>query len=93
MQEIYYHYHYNEGPFDAGSLYEIEIKQAHIGQITTYKVKLNAQLSLQRGGSILASNALDQKKVKLRKAARGEAEKGTDSSQSCRGQGKGRPKS
>jgi hypothetical protein len=52
-----------------GSLHEMEVKQAHVGQIATHKAKLNARLSLQKGGSILALDALDQKKVKLRKVA------------------------
>ncbi len=53
-----------------GSLYKIEIKQARVGQVATYKAKLNARLSLQRGGLILALDALDQKKIKARKAAK-----------------------
>jgi hypothetical protein len=52
-----------------GSLHKMEIKQAHAGQITIHKAKLNARLSFQKGGSILASDALAQKKVKARKAA------------------------
>src|SRR5271163_2108139 len=52
-----------------GSLHEMEIRQARAGQIATHRAKLNARLSLQRGGSILASDALNQKKVKARKAA------------------------
>lgn len=52
-----------------GSLHEMEIKQAYAGQVATHKAKLNARRSLQRGGSILALDALNQKKVKARKAA------------------------
>jgi hypothetical protein len=52
-----------------GSLHEMEIRQARAGQIATHKAKLNAHLSFQKGGSILASDALAQKKVKARKAA------------------------
>jgi hypothetical protein len=52
-----------------GSLHKMEIKQVCAGQIATYKAKLNARLSFQKGGSILASDALAQKKVKARKAA------------------------
>jgi hypothetical protein len=52
-----------------GSLHEMEIRQARAGQIATHRAKLNARLSLQRGGSILASDTLNQKKVKARKAA------------------------
>jgi hypothetical protein len=47
----------------------MEIKQARASQIATYKAKLNACLSFQKGGSILALDALAQKKVKARKAA------------------------
>jgi hypothetical protein len=54
----------------------MEIDLAREGQITTYKRKLDARKSLQKGGSILASDALDRgKKIrwyeadeKLRKA-------------------------
>jgi hypothetical protein len=42
-----------------GSLHKIEVKQACAGQIATHKVKLNARLSLQKGGLILALDALD----------------------------------
>ena len=52
-----------------GSLHEMEIKQARVGQIATHKAKLNARLSFQKGGSILDLDALAQKKVKARKAA------------------------
>jgi hypothetical protein len=51
------------------SLYKIEIKQVYTGQIAIYKAKLNTRLSFQKGSSILASDALLQKKVKTRKAA------------------------
>jgi hypothetical protein len=51
------------------SLYGLEIQQAHAGQIATHKSKLNYRLRFQKGGSILASIALKQKMVKLRKIA------------------------
>jgi hypothetical protein len=41
-----------------GSLHEMEIGQAHASQVITYKRKLDARRSLQKGGSILASTAL-----------------------------------
>jgi hypothetical protein len=47
-----------------GSIYKIEINVARKGQIATHKRKLNARKSLQKGGSILASNTLDRSKKK-----------------------------
>jgi hypothetical protein len=52
-----------------GSLHEMEIAQAHAGQVATHKAKLNARQSLGRGGSILAIEALHKIKVKTRKDA------------------------
>jgi hypothetical protein len=52
-----------------GSLYEMEIGQAYAGQVMTYKRKLDARRSLQKGGSILASTALAKSKKKRRDAA------------------------
>jgi len=47
----------------------MDMKKARASQVATHKAKLNARLSFQKGGSILASDALAQKKVKARKAA------------------------
>ena len=52
-----------------GSLHEMEIDQAHASQVMTYKRKLDARKSLQKGGSILASTALAKSKKKRRDAA------------------------
>jgi hypothetical protein len=52
-----------------GSLHEMDIRKARATQVANYKAKLNACLSFQKGGSMLASEALEQKKTKLRKAA------------------------
>jgi hypothetical protein len=52
-----------------GSLHKIEISQAHTGQVMTYKRKLDARRSLQKGGSILASTALAKSKKKRKNAA------------------------
>jgi len=52
-----------------GSLHEMDMKKARASQVESHKAKLNARLSFQKGGSILASDALEQKKVKARKAA------------------------
>jgi hypothetical protein len=52
-----------------GSLHEMDMRNARAIQVANYKAKLNACLSFQKGGSILASDALVQKKVKARKAA------------------------
>jgi hypothetical protein len=41
------------------SLYKIEIKQVYTGQIAIHKTKLNTRLSFQKGGSILASDAVN----------------------------------
>ena len=51
------------------SLHEIEIDQAHASQVMTYKRKLDARKSLQKGGSILASTALAKSRKKRRDAA------------------------
>jgi hypothetical protein len=51
------------------SLYEIEVTQACTRAIATYKRKLDACKSLGKGGSILASNALQKIKDKRRKEA------------------------
>ena len=47
----------------------MEIDQAHASQVMTYKRKLDARKSLQKGGSILASTALAKSKKKRRDAA------------------------
>jgi hypothetical protein len=52
-----------------GSLHEMEVTQARAGQIATHKAKLSARLSLSKGGSILASDALVKTKEKRRKSA------------------------
>jgi hypothetical protein len=52
-----------------GSLYEMDIRKARTTQVANHKAKLNACLSFQKGGSILVSEALEQKKTKFRKAA------------------------
>ena len=53
-----------------GSLHEMDMRNARAIQVANHKAKLNARLSFQKGGSILASDALAQKKVKARKAAK-----------------------
>jgi hypothetical protein len=58
-----------------GSLHEIEIGQARAGQIETHKRKLDAQKSVQKEGSILASTALNRSKKKRRDAAEAELKK------------------
>jgi hypothetical protein len=50
-----------------GSFHEMEVTQARADQIATHKAKLNARLSLSKGGSILASDALVKTKEKKRK--------------------------
>jgi hypothetical protein len=52
-----------------GSLHKINIKKARASQVANHKAKLNARLSFQKGGLLLASDALIQKKAKARKAA------------------------
>jgi hypothetical protein len=52
-----------------GSLHEMEIKQARAGQVETHKRKLEARKSLGKGGSLLASDALQKIKIKRRKEA------------------------
>ena len=52
-----------------GSLHEMEIAQAHTGAVETHKRKLQARKSLQKGGSLLASDALQKIKDKKRKEA------------------------
>jgi hypothetical protein len=47
----------------------MDMKKARASQVANHKAKLNARLSFQKGGSMLASDALIQKKVKARKAA------------------------
>ena len=47
----------------------MEIGQAYAGQVITYKRKLDARRSLQKGGSIFASTALAKSKKKRRDAA------------------------
>jgi len=51
------------------SLHEMEIESVHKGQIDTHKRKLNAQKSLQKGGSILASDTIHRSKLKRREHA------------------------
>jgi hypothetical protein len=51
-----------------GSLYAQEILNAHRGQIEVHKSKLNARISLSKGGSMLAINALKKKKMLKRRA-------------------------
>jgi hypothetical protein len=52
-----------------GSLHEMEIAQARTGAIETHKRKLDARKSLGKGGSILASDALQKIKDKRRNEA------------------------
>jgi hypothetical protein len=52
-----------------GSLHEMEIKQARAGQVETHKRKLEARKSLGKGGSLLASDALQKIKNKRKKEA------------------------
>jgi hypothetical protein len=52
-----------------GSLHEMEVKQARAGQIEAHKRKLIARKSLGKGGSLLASEALQKIKDKRRKEA------------------------
>jgi hypothetical protein len=47
----------------------MEIKQARASQVETHKCKLEAQKSLGKGGSLLASDALQKIKIKRRKEA------------------------
>jgi hypothetical protein len=47
----------------------MKINVAREGQITTHKRKLNARKSLQKGGFILTSDALDRSKKKRRHKA------------------------
>jgi hypothetical protein len=53
----------------------MEVGQARAGQIETHKRKLDARKSLQKGGSILASTALNRSKKKRRDAAEAELKK------------------
>jgi hypothetical protein len=48
----------------------MDMKKACASQVANHKAKLNARLSFQKGGSMLASDALIQKKVKARKVAK-----------------------
>jgi hypothetical protein len=57
------------------SLYKIKVSQAHASQIKTHKRKLDARKSLQKGGSILASTALNRSKKKRKDAAEAELKK------------------
>ena len=52
-----------------GSLHEMEVKNARQGQINTHKAKLEARLSLSKGGSLLALDSIEKKKQLKRKAA------------------------
>jgi predicted KAP-like P-loop ATPase len=52
-----------------GILHENEIKRSRESAVAKHKSKLFARMSIQKGGSILASDALAQKKAKIRKAA------------------------
>jgi hypothetical protein len=52
-----------------GSLHEMEVKQARASQVETHKRKLQARKSLGKGGSLLASDALQKIKDKRRKEA------------------------
>jgi hypothetical protein len=52
-----------------GSLYAQEVLNAHRGQKEVYKSKLDARISLSKGGNILAIDALEKKKTLKRKAA------------------------
>ena len=52
-----------------GSLYEMEIECVRKGQVETHKRKLDARKSLQKGGSLLASDALQRSKIKRREQA------------------------
>jgi hypothetical protein len=47
----------------------MEVKNARQSQIDTYKAKLEARLSLSKGGSLLALDSLEKKKQLKRKAA------------------------
>jgi hypothetical protein len=58
-----------------GNLHKIEVNLACKGQIETYKRRLNAQKSLQKKGSILASDALKNSKKKRRITAELELKK------------------
>jgi hypothetical protein len=51
------------------SLHEMDMRKARETQVANHKAKLNAYLSFQKGGSMLALEALEQKKMKFRKAA------------------------
>jgi hypothetical protein len=57
------------------SLYEIKVSQACAGQIKTHIRKLDARKRLQKGGSILASTALNKSKKKRKDAAEAELKK------------------
>jgi hypothetical protein len=48
-----------------GSLHEMEIKQARTSTIETHKRKLEARKSLSKGGSILASDAIQRSKTSI----------------------------
>jgi hypothetical protein len=48
----------------------MDIKKAYASQVANHKAKLNAWLSFQKGGLMLALDALIQKKVKARKVAK-----------------------
>jgi hypothetical protein len=47
-----------------GNLHKIEVDLACKGQVETYKRRLDARKSLQKGGSILASDVLENSKKK-----------------------------
>ena len=52
-----------------GSLHEMEVKQAREAQVNGLKAKLHSRKTLGKGGSILASDALEKIKIKDRKEA------------------------
>jgi hypothetical protein len=54
-----------------GSLAEMDLQNVKAKQVAIHKAKLNSQVSLSKGGSILASVALEQKRVKEIKTVEG----------------------
>ena len=50
-------------------LHEMEVNNARQAQIEVYKAKLNARLSLQKGGNLIALDALNKVKLAKRNAA------------------------
>ena len=58
-----------------GSLHEMDAQISRTAQVKRHKAKLNARLSFQRGGWLNASDTLEKKKTKVRKAAQEELKK------------------